>query len=95
MRTSILGIQDFSDIPTVIENTRQICKVTHADPRCIASCVAVTTAIALMLQGKHCQGSGYDETKICEEAYNYACEELKTDEEVCFVVMPVVILWRK
>ncbi|XP_031561264.1 uncharacterized protein LOC116297216 [Actinia tenebrosa] len=80
-RTSILGIQDFGDIPTVIKNTRQICKVTHADPRCIASCVAVTTAIALMLQGKHCKGNGYDEEAICIEAFDYACAELQTRKE--------------
>lgn len=34
------------DIDQVIENTSQICQVTHADPRCLASCVAVTTAVS-------------------------------------------------
>ncbi|KAK3739518.1 hypothetical protein QZH41_016189, partial [Actinostola sp. cb2023] len=83
MRTSILGIQDFSNIDTVISNTRKICKVTHADPRCIASCVAVTTAIALMLQGKHCHGSNYlyNVQDICNQAYEYACGELETTEQ--------------
>ncbi|XP_077984457.1 ADP-ribosylarginine hydrolase Tri1-like [Glandiceps talaboti] len=53
MRTSILGIHEYEDIDKVIENTLAICKVTHADPRCAAACVALTTAIAMMLQGKH------------------------------------------
>ena len=43
----------YVDLPKVVQNTIEICKVTHADPRCIASCVAVTSAIALMLQGKY------------------------------------------
>lgn len=52
MRTSILGIPNFHDLARVRENTEQICLTTHADPRCLASCVAVTTAIALLLQGR-------------------------------------------
>jgi len=50
MRTSILGIPSFHNMDKVIENTRNVCLTTHADPRCIASCVAVTAAIALILQ---------------------------------------------
>jgi len=51
MRTSILGIPEFHIIDKVVENTVKISKVTHADPRCLASSVAVTVAIAKMLQG--------------------------------------------
>ncbi|XP_066923644.1 ADP-ribosylarginine hydrolase Tri1-like isoform X2 [Clytia hemisphaerica] len=50
MRTSILGVFQYQSLEKVIQNTVSICKVTHADPRCVASCVALTTAIALMLQ---------------------------------------------
>jgi len=84
MRTSILGIHDFTNIDNVIDNTRNICKVTHADPRCIASCVAVTTAIALMLQGKHFDQSThtYNEKEICNKAYEYACKELDKSKQV-------------
>ena len=35
-----------SDIPKVVENTTEISRVTHADPRCTASCIAVTTAVS-------------------------------------------------
>jgi len=51
MRTSILGCLDYNDLNKVIENTLRICKVTHFDPRCLASCVAVTVTIASILQG--------------------------------------------
>ena len=34
------------DIPKVVANTTEISKVTHADPRCTASCIAVTTAVS-------------------------------------------------
>lgn len=84
MRTSILGVHDFGDIEKVIENTKAACKVTHADPRCIASCVAVTTAVAMMLQGKHFvkESSSYDVKAIMEDAYSYACTTLETVEQV-------------
>ena len=35
-----------SDVPKVVVNTTEISKVTHADPRCTASCIAVTTAVS-------------------------------------------------
>lgn len=86
MRTSILGIHDFGNIDGVIANTMAACKVTHADPRCIASCVAVTTAVAIMLQGKHLKKSrDYDVDAVINEAYEYARATLETapeDEEL-------------
>ena len=87
MRTSILGIHDFGDIDAVIANTKEACQVTHADPRCIASCVAVTTAVALMLQGKHSKESGnYDIEAVIRDAYNYARDTLETAPEVMIII---------
>ena len=59
---------------------------SHADPRCIASCVAVTTAIAMMLQGKHFveESGSYDAEALIKEAFGYACATLETDEKVMF-----------
>ena len=37
----------------VMENTREICLTTHADPRCLASCVAVTTAVRSLLSNNY------------------------------------------
>ena len=84
MRTSILGIHDFGSMKEVIENTKAACKVTHADPRCIASCVATTTAIAMMLQGKYFdkESNCFDVEAIMTEAYDYACATLETVEQV-------------
>lgn len=82
MRTSVLGIQDFGDIDKVIANSTAACLVTHADPRCIASCVAVTTAIALMLQGKHVKDCGsFDIEAIIRDAYDYSSNTLDTKAE--------------
>lgn len=76
MRTSILGVLDFDNLDKVIANTIEICKVTHADTRCIASCVAVTTAIALMLQGKYETKDGLDVAAVLKEAKSHALKYL-------------------
>ena len=34
------------DLEKVVANTSAISRVTHADPRCTASCVAMTTAVS-------------------------------------------------
>ncbi|XP_028397812.1 protein lap1-like [Dendronephthya gigantea] len=52
-RTAVLSVSHFYDLDEVCANAARICKCTHADARCIASCVAVNTIIALLLQGKH------------------------------------------
>jgi len=52
MRTSILGIWDFAKIENVKQNTENTAKITHYDPRCIGSCVAVTSTISKILQGE-------------------------------------------
>lgn len=86
MRTSILGTIHFQDLNKVIENTKNACKITHADPRCVASCVAVTTAIALMLQGKYKMKNGdYDVDAIIKAACIEALQELENDEHVSFM----------
>ena len=51
MRTSILGIWDYTDPEKVERNAKEICQITHYDPRCVASCVAVSIAISMLLLG--------------------------------------------
>ena len=49
--------------------------------RCQASCVAVTTAIAMMLQGKHMKsGKKFDIEKLTDNAFQYA---VKCIPETC------------
>lgn len=47
-------------------------KTTHSDPRCLASCVAITTSIALVLQGKYDVNSETGIKALIDEAYQYA-----------------------
>jgi ADP-ribosylglycohydrolase len=70
MRTAILGILNFDNIDRVIQNTIDICQVTHADPRCLASCVTITTSIALLLQGNS------DVNDLLESSRNHALKVL-------------------
>lgn len=51
MRTGVVGIPHFWSLDVVISNARTFSHVTHADPKCAASAIAVATAIAQILQG--------------------------------------------
>lgn len=51
MRTSILGIWEYQSPEKVKYNAEQACKITHYDPRCVGSCVAVCLAISSLLRG--------------------------------------------
>jgi len=94
MRTSVLGIWDFWDREQVIKNAELACKVTHYDPRCIASCVAVCVAISEILfhtlkkeeftideiiKVAIEEGAKYDEG--IRELPNLSLAELKLDED--------------
>lgn len=68
MRTSVLGIAHFHDLNEVATNAVRICKATHNDPRCIASCVAACIIIALMLQGQHDMKSKSSLEELLEKA---------------------------
>lgn len=48
----VLGIPCFHLPEEVEANTVRICRTTHSDPRCVASCVLVTSVVSYMLQGK-------------------------------------------
>lgn len=43
------SLSPLADVEMVKKNTMDICQVTHADPRCAASCIAVTTAVSHLL----------------------------------------------
>ncbi|CAF4213426.1 unnamed protein product [Rotaria sp. Silwood2] len=50
MRCSASALVHFRDIEKVKSTAISMCKVTHFDPRCVASCLAVCLAIAHLLQ---------------------------------------------
>lgn len=52
MRTAALGLWEYQDESKVIANAEKICKITHFDPRCIASCAAVCVAIRRLILGE-------------------------------------------
>lgn len=52
MRTSVLGAWDYADADRVRHNATQACLLTHADPRCVGSCVAVCLAIRELVLGE-------------------------------------------
>lgn len=81
MRTAILGVLEFNDLERVVANTEEICLTTHSDPRCLASCVAVTTAIALMLQGKCNLEKEKELNKLVDEALEHGQKMLEHKDQ--------------
>lgn len=51
MRTAILGVWQYDQPEQVMWQAEQVCKITHYDPRCVASCVAVSWLISAFLRG--------------------------------------------
>jgi ADP-ribosylglycohydrolase len=51
MRTSVLGVWNAPDPAQVREDAEQCCLLTHPDPRCIGSCVAICLAIRELVHG--------------------------------------------
>lgn len=52
MRTSVLGIWQYHDKAAIKANAENVCRITHHDPRCVASCLAVVTAINRLIMGE-------------------------------------------
>lgn len=50
MRCAPLGLLDYRNSPKLVEDSRNICLITHYDLRCRESCVALNLAIAALLQ---------------------------------------------
>lgn len=52
MRTSVVGLWDLDDSEKVAANAEAVCKITHADPRCIGSCVVVSLVVNWLVKGR-------------------------------------------
>jgi ADP-ribosylglycohydrolase len=90
MRTSVLGIYRYWDWGTVKSHSEEICKITHYDPRCVASCVIVDYVISRELLGLPVTKSAllelastYDERVLeyIELAYQPDLSALQLDEK--------------
>jgi ADP-ribosylglycohydrolase len=69
MRTSGLGVINYQNLEIVKKNTKKICLVTHYYPRCLASCIALTT-ISNILNEKYYNSKTkkFNIKKLIEEA---------------------------
>ncbi len=54
MRTSVLGLWDLEDAERVADHAAAACRVTHYDPRCVASCIVVALAIRALVLDPTC-----------------------------------------
>ncbi|HAG84620.1 MAG TPA: ADP-ribosylglycohydrolase family protein, partial [Cyanobacteria bacterium UBA12227] len=52
MRTSVLGIWQYQNLDQVKHNAEKVSRITHPDPRCLGSCVAVCLTLSNLLQGE-------------------------------------------
>jgi len=52
MRTAISGVPSFWQAAATRRNTAALCLATHADPRCLASCLVAASCVAAMLRGE-------------------------------------------
>ncbi len=75
MRTSVLGIWEYPFPPKVKYNAEQVCQITHYDPRCVGSCVAVSLAIAAMLRGEANIPSLIESTALAVQDYHPSIAE--------------------
>lgn len=69
MRTCVLGIWDYRNVAAVRANTECVCRLTHADPRCVGSCVIATHIIDCELLG-----AAVSEEEIVRIGADYAPE---------------------
>lgn len=64
MRTAITGLFDYMHPERVVANTKAMCAVTHADPRCTASCVLIALLISRILQGAAIESAAQTEALV-------------------------------
>mmetsp|Transcript_70036 Transcript_70036/g.105872 ORF Transcript_70036/g.105872 Transcript_70036/m.105872 type:complete len:495 (+) Transcript_70036:20-1504(+) len=74
MRTAIAGVPFFWDAAAVKRNTIDFCLATHADPRCVASCLVVSECVRrlLLLQVDGSDGS----TSLAKRAVMFSMESI-------------------
>lgn len=70
MRTSVMGLWCFHDSEKIASNAETICRITHADPRCIGSCVIVSTLINQLVKGREVNQNLFDEMMIIADRYD-------------------------
>jgi ADP-ribosylglycohydrolase len=77
-RAPLLGIVKFWDGTTVIENSADCCRVTHPDPRSIASCAIVSTLVARMLRSQDTEYNDYPPSPTSSPINHYQDQMLRS-----------------
>jgi ADP-ribosylglycohydrolase len=80
MRTSIVGALNYKDLSKAVSDAFKLCKITHVDPRCTSGCVAVSVAIARMIQFAACNKGALIPEQVIDEAFQVA-EHCLEDEK--------------
>ena len=108
MRTSVLGLWDFPDPARICANAEAVCKVTHFDPRCVASCVAVSLLVNALARGRPADRTLFDEVRAIAARYDervsepferaaspdIATLELDSEESIGYTMKPLAAgLW--
>lgn len=75
MRTSVLGLWDFGDPERIRANAEAVCRITHFDPRCVASCVAVSLLVNALARGRAADRSLVEEVRAIANAYDARVDE--------------------
>jgi ADP-ribosylglycohydrolase len=75
MRTSVLGIWEYSFPEKVQRNAEEVCKITHYDARCVGSCVAVSLAISALLRQESDINSLMQSIAIALQEYHPSIQE--------------------
>jgi len=52
VRAPITVLWCFDNIEKVKKQAAEVCKITHADPRCVASCIGIAMTVAYLIQGE-------------------------------------------
>lgn len=64
MRTAITGVPRYFDRDAVLATTAVICRVTHPDPRCVASCAAAAVCVSELLRGEEADARAVVDTAV-------------------------------
>lgn len=75
MRTSVLGLWDFGDWQRIRANAEAVCRVTHFDPRCVASCVAVSLLVNALASGRAADRALFAEVRAIASTYDARVNE--------------------
>ena len=88
MRCAACGVPSFWSRADVVANTTALCLATHADPRCVASCVAVSVVIAELLRGTPA-ATATEREAIIADAVASAAAAIGAPEDVAAAAAPM------